>query len=257
MKGQPVFDGRIAVLHNEARAGVVTLTLASPPEFETARAGQFLMVSSLRPGAPLLARPMSILATRPSLSITFTVYSDATRMLAEAERGERLHVTGPLGEPFGEMPHEVLAVADGTHFGTLLGFAHERAAERRPADVVFITRPPEQRAGPVNAAEQDAVLAERFERVARSIRVVPPDMLDSVLAHAPPDAIAAGASNAAMRIVQADAEGRGIPGRAALQTAMPCGLGACQGCIFPRRGGGWLRVCDGPVFPLGEPEFGA
>jgi len=253
LRGPPVFDGEIAVIHNEARAGVVTLTLASPPEFEGARAGQFLMVASLRPGAPLLARPMSILSARPSLAITFTVYSEATRMLAEAARGERLHVTGPLGEPFGDMPDDVLVVADGTHFGTLLGFAHERAAAGRPADVCFVERPAGGRPG---ASEQDTVLTERFERVARSIRVVPFEKLDSILSHAPPEAIAAGASNAAMRIVQEDAGARGIPGRAALQTAMPCGLGACQGCIFPRRAGGYLRVCDGPVFPLSEPEFG-
>jgi len=256
MSEAPVFDGEIAVTGNEQRAGVVTLHLASPPEFRSARAGQFLFLASHRGGAPLLGRPMSILGADDSLSVAFTVFSGATALLAASERGERLHVFGPLGEPFGEMPHDVLVIADGTHFGTLLGFAIERARERRPVDVVFVTRPPDRPAGPATAGEQDTVLAERFERVARSIRVVPLERLESVLDHAPPDAVAAGASNAAMAIVQREAEHRGIAGRAALQTAMPCGLGACQGCIFPRRAGGWLRVCDGPVFDLSEPEFG-
>jgi len=257
MSGPPVFDGEVAVLSNEQRAGVVTLTLACPPEFESARAGQFLFIASHRAGAPLLGRPMSILGTRDGVAVTFTVYSAATAILAAAERGERLHVFGPLGEPFGQMPQAMLVITDGTHFGTLLGFVQERAGAGHPADVVFITRPPDWRAGPITAAEQDAVLAGRFERVARSIRAVPLDRLESVLDHAPPDAIAAGASDAAMAIVQREAERRAIPGRAALQTAMPCGLGACQGCIFPRRGGGWLRVCDGPVFDLAAPDFGS
>jgi dihydroorotate dehydrogenase electron transfer subunit len=29
---------------------------------------------------------------------------------------------------------------------------------------------------------------------------------------------------------------------------MACGFGACFGCVVPKRGGGYLRVCvDGPV----------
>lgn len=255
MTGAPVFDGEVAVVGNEQRAGVVTLHLERPEEFRAARAGQFALIASHRAGAPLLARPMSLLGTTPHLAVAFTVFGGGTQLLADAGRGERLHVVGPLGEPFGEMPDDVLLVTDGTHFGTLLGFASERAGQGRPVDVVYVTRPPEQRAGPVSAGAQDAVLAERFERVARSIRVEGIDRLDSLLDHAPPEAVAAGASDAVMRIVQREAERRGLPGRAALQTAMPCGLGACQGCIVPRRGGGWLRVCDGPVFDLAEPEF--
>jgi dihydroorotate dehydrogenase electron transfer subunit len=155
------------------------------------------------------------------------------------------------------MPDDVLLIADGTHFGTLLGFARERADGGRPVDTIFVTRPPERPAGAVTAGEQDAVLADRFAALSRSMRAVPLGELEAALEEAPPHAVAAGASNAAMAIVQRVAERRGVAGRAALQTAMPCGLGACQGCIFPRRGGGWLRVCDGPVFPLSEPEFAA
>jgi dihydroorotate dehydrogenase electron transfer subunit len=34
---------------------------------------------------------------------------------------------------------------------------------------------------------------------------------------------------------------------------MACGFGACYGCVVPRRGGGYLRVCvDGPVIDAAE-----
>jgi dihydroorotate dehydrogenase electron transfer subunit len=38
------------------------------------------------------------------------------------------------------------------------------------------------------------------------------------------------------------------PAQLALEAGMACGFGACFGCVVPRRGGGYLRVCvDGPV----------
>ncbi len=41
---------------------------------------------------------------------------------------------------------------------------------------------------------------------------------------------------------------RGIACQLALEAPMACGFGACYGCVVPRRGGGYLRVCvDGPV----------
>jgi hypothetical protein len=39
-----------------------------------------------------------------------------------------------------------------------------------------------------------------------------------------------------------------VPAQLALEAGMACGFGACFGCVVPRRGGGYLRVClDGPV----------
>ena len=47
----------------------------------------------------------------------------------------------------------------------------------------------------------------------------------------------------------------GVPAQLALESGMACGFGACFGCVVPRRGGGYLRVCvDGPVLDAGELE---
>lgn len=45
------------------------------------------------------------------------------------------------------------------------------------------------------------------------------------------------------------------PAQLALEAGMACGYGACFGCVVPRRGGGYLRVCvDGPVIDAAELE---
>ena len=46
-----------------------------------------------------------------------------------------------------------------------------------------------------------------------------------------------------------------VPAQLALESGMACGFGACFGCVVPRRGGGYLRVCvDGPVIDAAEIE---
>jgi dihydroorotate dehydrogenase electron transfer subunit len=44
-----------------------------------------------------------------------------------------------------------------------------------------------------------------------------------------------------------------VPAQLALEAGMACGFGACFGCVVPRRGGGYVRVClDGPVIDAAE-----
>lgn len=53
--------------------------------------------------------------------------------------------------------------------------------------------------------------------------------------------------------VRALCERRAVPAQLALEAGMACGFGACFGCVVPRRGGGYLRVClDGPVIDAAE-----
>jgi dihydroorotate dehydrogenase electron transfer subunit len=48
--------------------------------------------------------------------------------------------------------------------------------------------------------------------------------------------------------VRAICAARDVPAQLALEAGMACGFGACYGCVVPKRGGGYLRVCvDGPV----------
>jgi dihydroorotate dehydrogenase electron transfer subunit len=55
--------------------------------------------------------------------------------------------------------------------------------------------------------------------------------------------------------VRALCERTGTSAQLALEAGMACGYGACFGCVVPKRGGGYLRVCvDGPVIDAAELE---
>ena len=54
------------------------------------------------------------------------------------------------------------------------------------------------------------------------------------------------------RLAELAAE-HGVRGKAALETPMGCGYGACLGCAVPHVDGRWALCCkDGPVFGLDE-----
>jgi NAD(P)H-flavin reductase len=53
--------------------------------------------------------------------------------------------------------------------------------------------------------------------------------------------------------VRALCAAREVPAQLALEAGMACGFGACYGCVVPRRGGGYMRVCvEGPVIDAAE-----
>jgi NAD(P)H-flavin reductase len=58
-----------------------------------------------------------------------------------------------------------------------------------------------------------------------------------------------------LEAVRALCAARNVPAQLALEAGMACGFGACYGCVVPRRGGGYLRVCvDGPVIDAQDLE---
>jgi len=74
------------------------------------------------------------------------------------------------------------------------------------------------------------------------------DLLEQELRRDPHAAVYACGPAAMLEGVRAICAGTGTPAELALEAAMACGFGACFGCVVPRRGGGYLRVClDGPV----------
>ena len=59
-----------------------------------------------------------------------------------------------------------------------------------------------------------------------------------------------------LEAVRAICETSAVPAQLALEAGMACGFGACYGCVVPKRGGGYLRVCiDGPVIDAAELEY--
>lgn len=238
----PVADVVLAALEVGVADGVGRLVLPCPAEVTGAKAGQFVLVRSLAPRAPLLPRPLSILFHRGRLELLFNIVGAGTTALAALRPGDPVHLVGPLGSPFAAPEGPILIVGDGSHVGTMLGLARERG---RAASVLYV------KAG----HPSDAALIAAFEATGVAVAASDGAGLAAALADAVPAFIAAGASDEVMREVQAFAAARGIPGEVALQATMACGLGVCHVCVRPFADG--LRlVCEGPVFPLADARFG-
>lgn len=247
--GPPVFDGDLPVRTVEHRGGLCLMSFAAPAAFAGAAAGQFVLLGSNRSGAPLLPRPISIVEADP-LRLAVAAVGEGTRRLAEAGAGEPLHLVGPLGASFAAAAGADLIVCDASHFGTLLALATARAAAGAAADVVYVTQPD---GSPLAAL--DAPVLSLLRPVAATLAAVAPADLEASLHRRRPAALAAGAADPVMAVVQRVAEAGGWRGEAALQAPMACGLGVCQACVRPLRSGALALVCMRPILPLGAPAF--
>ena len=222
--------------------------------------GQFAMLATVeRWGGgederPHLARAFSI--ARHSKGEAHYLLEDVgpgTRRLCELEAGEELWELGPLGKGFsapddgrrailvgggvGIAPLAILQdslIASGTEHTVLLGF---RDAPRLPgAELLQDARIASDDGSAGHHGLVTDLLVEELDRDsgARIYACGPAGMLEGV---------------------RAIAERAQVPAQLALEAGMACGFGACYGCVVPRRGGGYLRVCiDGPVIDAAELE---
>jgi NAD(P)H-flavin reductase len=79
------------------------------------------------------------------------------------------------------------------------------------------------------------------------------DLLAAELERDPMAVVYACGPAAMLEGVRALCASSSVPAQLALEAAMACGFGACFGCVVPRRGGGYVRVClDGPVIDAAE-----
>jgi dihydroorotate dehydrogenase electron transfer subunit len=183
--------------------------------------GQFFMLEA--PGR-LLPRPMSLcLAPRGELAFLIDPVGHGTRALCELERGESLHVFGPLGTGFQLEVDRPLLVGGGIGIAPL------------PYLSESLSRPP-------------AVLGFRSEFHAQAAELVPnaqsciEPTLVTELIPAGMDVLACGPEPMleAVRALSPAAQ-------LAWEAPMACGYGACYGCAV-EIGGELKRLCiEGPV----------
>jgi dihydroorotate dehydrogenase electron transfer subunit len=220
--------------------------------------GQFAMLAAVeRWGGgederPHLARAFSIARHRDGEAhYLLEDVGPGTRRLWELQAGEELWVLGPLGKGFtapadgsrailvgggvGIAPLAILQdtlIASGARHTVLLGFRDE---------------PRLLGAGLL----QDARIASDDGSAGHHGLVT--DLLLEELDSDSRATIYACGPAGMLEGVRAIAERAQVPAQLALEAGMACGFGACYGCVVPRRGGGYLRVCvDGPVIDATE-----
>ena len=271
------FGRRLCQVSESRATGGYRLFSLIDPEGPEPLPGQFYMLASERHWEqsgqrPYLPRALSVAETGPAaggvrLDFLIEGIGPGTDRLCELEPGERVWVSGPLGNSFttprelhqllhpaeGEVdavrPAGAILVGGGIGIAPLALLRRSFAARNIPTRVLLGFRDDAHSGGldelfsccEVRLASDDGhaghrgyvtdLLAAMLEgNDAGSAAVYscgPPQMLEAVGA----------------MCVEA-----GVACELAMESPMACGYGACFGCAVPRPGGGYLRLCvDGPV----------
>jgi NAD(P)H-flavin reductase len=213
--------------------------------------GQFYMLATeQRWGAgegerPYLPRAFSFARAREGrLSFLLEDVGPGTHRLAEAEPGENLWLTGPLGIGFEPLDSRPLLVGGGIGAAPLLCLQDQlgpdaqvmlgfRSADHAEAAKLFAGEP--ALATDDGSVGRHALVTELLREELGPGAVVyscgPPPMLEAV---------------------RAICEEHGVRARLALESGMACGYGACFGCVVPTKNC-YIRLCvDGPVLDSAE-----
>ncbi len=252
--GSVLFNRQVSARYWHLAVSASTAAVACTP-------GQFFYLRCGDDGEPLLRRPMSVYqihGERGELHFLYAVKGAGTTRLAQLLTGDSLDMVGPLGHGFTLDPvwRGVLLVARGVGLATLGPVA--AAANRMGIRVTAV----------LSAQTERDVLSESYMRSCGARTLVVTDdagtsgvpamreLVAGILASEPIDALFTCGSQRLTALLQEMAAERGLPGQAALEEPMGCGLGVCYCCVRPiarKEGIEQLRVCrDGPVFPLAE-----
>lgn len=174
-----------------------------------------------------------------------------TRRLCELQSGDGLWVLGPLGRGF-TVPHEgrrALLVGGGVGIAPLAILQDTLVAGGIESTAMLGFRDGAHAAGA--ALLSGARVATDDGSVGYTGLIT--DLLAAELqqdGHAVVYACGPAPMLEAVRVLSAE---RQVPAQLALEAGMACGFGACYGCVVPKRGDGYLRVCvDGPVLDATE-----
>ncbi len=234
--------------------------------------GQFAMLAAVErwgggeSDRPYVPRAFSIARQRDGEShFLLEDVGPGTRRLCELRAGERLWALGPLGRGFtapedgrrallvgggvGIAPLAILQDALSDAAGTAVRPGADATARADATTVLLGFRDAARAAGA--ALLSDACVATDDGSVGHHGLVT--ELLDDELRRDPHAVVYACGPAPMLEGVRAMCEQRDVPAQLALEAGMACGFGACFGCVVPRRGGGYLRVCvDGPVIDAAE-----
>jgi dihydroorotate dehydrogenase electron transfer subunit len=262
------FGRRLLKVTGMDELGAYRVLRVADPDGPVPSPGQFAMLATVeRWGGgederPYLPRAFSVARFRDGQAhYLIEDVGPGTKRLCELRAGEEVWVLGPLGQGFTTPPDGRRALLVGGGVGIAPLAIWQDALERETilagghADsTASVTVLLGFRDGP--RAEGMALL--RGAHVATDDgsaghHGLVTDLLAQELEKDAHASVYACGPARMLEAVRAICERQGIPAQLALEAGMACGFGACFGCVVPRRGGGYLRVCvDGPVFDAAE-----
>jgi dihydroorotate dehydrogenase electron transfer subunit len=254
------------------RLGAYSLLRAADPDGPVPAPGQFAMLAAVeRWGAgadsrPYVPRAFSVARHRDGEAhFLLEDVGPGTRRLSELRPGDALWALAPLGRGFtvgGRDLDQRRALLVGGGIGiaplailqdTLAGEAGAGRDASGASDVTVLLGFRDRARAEGAALLQGARVATDDGSVGHHGLVT--ELLAAELERDPHTVVYACGPAAMLEGVRALCEERATPAQLALEAGMACGYGACFGCVVPRRGGGYLRVCvDGPVIDAAELE---
>ncbi len=240
--------------NDEVAPDTFVMGLRSPEIVARTAPGQFVMVRVGQGNDPLLRRPFSICSTRDgdTLLLLYRVVGKGTRILAETGTGRQLSLMGPLGRGFRVPGNDQfsLLVAGGMGLAPLV-FLAGLAGEGRytlltgygtAAEIISLEQ--------IGAEGLEVSIATEDGSAGHQGLVT--DLLENALTGTGIKKVYGCGPVAMLRKVAALCLEKGVDCQVSLESAMACGLGACQGCAVkgaPEGDRTYLHVCeDGPVF---------
>ena len=244
------FGRRALAVTGTEELGAYRLLRVEDPHGPTPEPGQFAMIAAVeRWGGgsderPYLPRAFSIARRRGSeCEFLLEDVGPGTRRLCELRSGDRLWVLGPLGRGF-RMPAagtRPLLVGGGVGVAPLAILADSLAGE--PTVLLGFRDGARARGGALFSAPRLAT-----DDGSAGHHGLVTELLEQELESDPAATVYACGPAPMLEGVRALCALTDTPAQLALEAGMACGFGACFGCVVPRRGGGYVRVCvDGPV----------
>jgi len=237
--------------------GAYRVLRVADPEGSHPAPGQFAMLATVagwgggEDERPYLPRAFSIARWRDGEAhYLLEDVGPGTKRLCELRAGEGVWALGPLGQGF-TAPRDgrrALLVGGGVGIAPLAILQDELERESAVAVLLGFRDGPRARGA---VLLQGARVATDDGSVGHHGFVT--DLLAQELEQDAHATVYACGPSPMLEAVRAICDTRGIPAQLALEAGMACGFGACYGCVVPRRGGGYLRVClDGPVVDAAE-----
>jgi dihydroorotate dehydrogenase electron transfer subunit len=238
------------------------LVVKATPKALAARPGQFFQLLCPSPDAEPIwfRRPQSIYRVARSsgrLEFLYKVVGRGTQGLALLEPGDMLDMVGPLGKGFTIDPKwkNIVVLGRGVGLATMAPISQVAGEMGVRVTAILSARSPEL-----------ALAADLFESVGTVIKVLDTDgtssvenvesILNRLIREKKADAFYTCGSNRLLQLMKRIAREHRIPGQAAMEQIMACGLGPCYICVRTFEVNGkkeMRRVCvEGPVFDLQE-----
>jgi len=259
----PVEETRCPVLaHDWVNDEYKHLVVQATPKALAAKPGQFFQLLCPSPDAieVWFRRPQSVYRVARSsgrLEFLYKVVGRGTQGLATLKPGDMLDMVGPLGKGFtiDRKAKNIVVLGRGVGLATMAPISQLAGQMGVRITAILSARSPEL-----------ALAADLFESVGTVIKVLDTDgssavenvesILRRLIREKKADAFYTCGSNRLLQLMKRIAREHGIPGQAAMEQIMACGLGPCYICVRTFQVNGkkeMRRVCvEGPVFDLQE-----